>query len=329
MLPRELLQTVAVCELMLEGWVEPPSSGGIDLSTLAHQIISTIAERGAVTAEELYVRLCREGPFRTVAPDLFARLLRALGSTDIVEQGSDGRLILGLFGENLRARRDFYAAFASRTEYAVLAGDRMLGTLPLATLPKPGDHIVFAARRWQVKDVDAERQEVHVDPAKRRKRPSFVSGGGAVHHRVVERMRAILADDRPIPYLDGVAGSTLESARSHARTHRLAERRWIPVSRKTTVWLTWAGTVETATYEALLGSVGIQTRNEFVGLVCACSIADLSAALEPWSERVPDLLTLAEHVLPKRRRKYDEHLPDDLLDEGLASYLRWVSVSLT
>jgi ATP-dependent Lhr-like helicase len=329
LLPLELLQTIAVCELMLEGWVEPPSSGGIDLSTLTHQVISTIAERGAVTAQELSIHLCREGPFREVTTELLARLLKALGQRDIIEQGSDGRLILGLLGEKLRARRDFYAAFASRTEYAVVAGSRLLGTIPLDTLPKLGDHIVFAARRWQVQDVDSERQEIRVKPAKRRKRPTFISAVGEIHHRVIDRMRHVLEDDAAIPYVNAAARESLTAARHQARAHDLAQRGIIAINSKKAIWMTWTGTVETSTYAALLASMRIEARSEIVGLVCKCSEHDLSTALDHWSDGSPEMLTLAEHVHPKQRRKYDEHLPDDLLDEGIASSLRWVSPKLS
>lgn len=324
LLPLELLQAIAVCELVREGWVEPPSAGGIDLSTLTHQVISTIAERGAARAADLYVSLCRQGPFRNIEAELFARLLRALGSSDIIEQGKDGLLILGLVGEKLRARRDFYAAFASRIEYAVLAGSRLLGTLPLNTLPATGDHIVFAARRWQVKHVDPERQEIHVEPAKRRKRPTFVSAGGSIHYRVVDRMMQILGNDAAVPYLDVPARKALTEARSQAKTHQLAERRVLSITPKTTIWLTWAGTAETRTYEALLASVGLESRSELVGLVCSCSEDDLITTIRRWSASSPDLLTLAKHVQPKCRGKYDDYLSDELLDEGIASQLCWV-----
>jgi len=323
LLPFELLQTVAVCELMLEDWVEPPPSGELDLSTLTHQIISTIAEIGAATAAELHRRLCREGPFGSATEEVFVRLLRALRAADIVEQGADGKLILGLVGERLRARRDFYAAFATRTEYAVLAGSRVLGTLPMATLPKLGDHIVFAARRWQVTGVDSERQELYVEPAKRRKRPKFTGAGGAIHHQVVDRMMRILAADAEPPYLDATAGDSLAAARRHARAHRLAGRRRIALNAKTTIWMTWTGTAETLTYEALLASAGIDARNEQAGLVCSCPLEDLDMILAMWSKETPDLSSLAEHVQPKRLRKYDEHLSDDLLNDAIASMLVW------
>lgn len=326
-IPRELLQTIAVCQLMLEGWVEPPSSDGIDLSTLTHQIISTIAECGAISASDLHVRLCREGPFRSVGSSLFIRLLRTLGERDIIEQDSGRCLILGLIGEKIRARRDFYAAFATRTEYAVLAQSRLLGTLPIDTLPKVGDHIVFAARRWQVSHVDAERREIRVDPATRRQRPTFVSTGGAIHHRVIDRMRQVLSEATIPAFLDSTSQEALGFARSHAAANRLAERRWFSVNPTKTIWLTWAGTAETLAYQALLSSVGIESKNELIGLVCACSTSTLSSIIEHWSTSEPDLLTLAEHVQPKRIRKYDEFLDDDLLDEGIASRLKWRSPS--
>lgn len=323
LLPIELLQTIAVCDLMLEGWVEPPESGQLDLSTLTHQIISTIAETGALTASELNQRLCREGPFGNVPGPILVRLLRALGGADIIEQGADDKLILGLVGEKLRARRDFYAAFASRAEYSVITGTRVLGTLPIDALPKEGDHIVFAARRWQIASVDTERQELHVTAAKRRKRPKFLGGVGRVHQRVVDRMMHLLAAESEVPYLDATATESLAAARLVAKEYRLAERRRVSLNSKNCLWLTWTGTAETMTYEALLASHGVEARREVPGLVCGCSMGDLESLLAPWRNQTPDMLTLAEHVHPKQRRKYDAYFPDELLEEGIATSLRW------
>ncbi|MEM9166398.1 MAG: DEAD/DEAH box helicase [Planctomycetota bacterium] len=325
-LPLELLQMVAVCELMLERYVEPPQDGLLDLSTLTHQVMASISELGAATAQQLHARLCVEGPFRGVEPGLFARLLRALGAADIVEQGADGQLLLGLLGEKLRARRDFYAVFSSQIEYAVLAGKRLLGTLPLLTLPKPGENIVFAGRRWSVSSVDSERAEMHVSPASRRSRPKFLSSGGAVHHEVRERMRRILAETRSIAYLDTTARSALEAARVLANEHDLAERRLIAVGEQRTLWLIWSGTAEMRTARAFLRSHGIDADDEEVALECHCSEDKLVQLLKRSAADRPNLHELASHVQPKQLRKYDEHLPDDLLDVGIASSLRWLQL---
>ncbi|WP_297770590.1 helicase-related protein [uncultured Roseovarius sp.] len=41
-----LIRAVAMIDLLLEGWCEPPKAQALHLSTLVHQILSVIAERG-------------------------------------------------------------------------------------------------------------------------------------------------------------------------------------------------------------------------------------------------------------------------------------------
>jgi ATP-dependent Lhr-like helicase len=65
-------------ELLLEKWCEP-ANWGIALSTLVHQILSIIAEKGGAYAPRLYRVLCQDGPFRQVSSAIFADVLRAWG----------------------------------------------------------------------------------------------------------------------------------------------------------------------------------------------------------------------------------------------------------
>lgn len=322
-LPLDLLQCIAVIDLVLSKWVEPPPAHGLDLSTLTHQAISSIAELGACAAQDLHHRLCVHGPFGSVDARLFARLLRALGEADILEQGPDGLLILGLLGERLRKDREFYAAFASRSEYAVRAAGRVLGTLPLASLPQPGDHIVFAARRWQVATVDAGRRELLVQPARRRKRPRFVGAPGQVHDRVPERMRQLLTETTEPVYLDATATEALRAARRHAAQHGLHQRAIIDQGEGGCVWMTWAGTAQTTAAVALLATLGIKAEDQRVAISCPCPADTLRAALRRARASPPSPHDLALMVEPAARRKYDEHLPDDLLREVIAAELVW------
>jgi hypothetical protein len=142
-------------------------------------------------------------------------------------------------------------------------------------------------------------------------------------------MMQVLADDTPISYLDAPARDARSKARSRANVHQLVTRRCYAVNEQSAVWLMWTGAVEARTYGALLWSVGIDYRplvrgREFVGFYCDSSEADLIAVLRRWSTSTPNLLRLAEHIQPKRRRKYDEYLSDKLLDEWIASQLCWV-----
>ena len=56
-----LVRSIAMVELLIEGWCEPPFPEALHLSTLCHQVLSVIAERGGVNAAPLYDVLCRDG----------------------------------------------------------------------------------------------------------------------------------------------------------------------------------------------------------------------------------------------------------------------------
>lgn len=315
----ELLQTVAVCELMLQRWVEPPSPASMDLSTLAHQLISTIAEVGAADAATLYRRLCREGPFTGFDTPTFASVLRNLGGADVLEQGPDGKIILGIEGERLRTQKDFYAAFASRVEYTIVAGERTLGTLPIDTIPKVGEHLVFAARRWQVTEIDEPRLHLYVIPAKRRKRPVFTGGLGEIHPKIREEMLAIVSDARPCVYLDQVASGALEHARKVVKTRGLDRRGLIAIGDRRCLWMTWTGTRRQRTFMALLGIAGIGAQDREIAIECSASGADVHGCLMDFVASPPPLASIAKELTPKRCRKYDHLLSDELLEKAIAA----------
>jgi ATP-dependent Lhr-like helicase len=100
-----LIRSIAMIDLLLEGWCEPPKPEALHLSTLVHQILSVIAQRGGASANVIYNVLCREGPFRKVTTEVFANVLRAIGhpETDLIEQSGSGLLLLGKTGERLES----------------------------------------------------------------------------------------------------------------------------------------------------------------------------------------------------------------------------------
>jgi ATP-dependent Lhr-like helicase len=319
LLPLELLQTVAVCELMLRKWVEPPAPPSLDLSTLAHQMISTVVETGAVDVLTLHKRLCREGPFVLVEKPTFAAVIRNLGAADVLEQGPDGSLILGLEGERLRKQKDFYAAFASRIEFTIIAGDRTLGSLPIDTIPKVGEHLIFAARRWQVTDVDAARMSLYVKPAKRGQRPVFTGGLGEIHPKIRDEILAVLGDRRTYAYLDPTAAEALELARRAASSRGLGRRALIELSDQRCLWLTWTGTRRHRTLIALLALAGIDTLDRKVAIECCAGIEEVRRRLASAIKAPPSMAGLAQTVSPKQFRKYDHLFSEELLNESIAS----------
>ena len=82
----QLLRAIAMTELMLEHWCEPPDIGRWHLSTLIQQIMSVIIEVGGALASTLYERLITRGSFRNIDQPTFIRILRSMGDNDLVEQ---------------------------------------------------------------------------------------------------------------------------------------------------------------------------------------------------------------------------------------------------
>lgn len=309
----QLLQAIAVTELMLSGWVEPPSPPHCDLSTLTQQIMSMVAQTGGTRADQLYAQLCVAGPFRDVEKKLFASLLRGLAGRDVLEQmGAEGDLILGLRGEQLRKGAGFYAVFPTPEQYAVLHEGRCLGTLECA--PEKDEHLLFAGKRWQVTDVDRERLELHVVPARGWKRPKFSGGGGHIHPRIRQKMREILQATSPIGYLDAEAAKLLDDARAAAATAGLCDRTVIALGPRKSALMTWTGTRIQHTLCAIYAELGLDAGDEHVAIVFDLPEKELTDAVLLGLRARQDPQAIAQHWRPRERRKYDTLLDDALLD---------------
>lgn len=321
-LPLDLVQTVAVLELMLyDRWIEPMRPASLDLSTLVQQIVALIAETGGLRPDDAHRRLCVDGPFRAVSPGLLARILRGLGRRDIVEQAPGGEIILGLAGERLRASREFYAAFDAPRQFTVRAGDTALGSLPLSMPPAEGDHLVLAGRRWVVRRVDTDRLEVLVEPARGAGAPTFSGSVGEVHARVRERMREVLADPPAATYLDDRAAARLRDAAAVARDEGLAARSLAQSALSECIVLAWSGTRIQQTIAAAVRSRGIAAHAREVSITCGGPADTVRGALAEWAAQAESgfAVALAPFVRPRAVAKHDALLDDDVLDESIAA----------
>jgi ATP-dependent Lhr-like helicase len=314
----DLLQAAAMTELMLEKWVEPPNLDELDLSTLVQQILSVLAETGGIRADRLYERLVTNGVFRRVDVELFTCVLRRIAQHDLIEQMPTGDLILGLEGQRIVEKYDFYSAFMSPEEYRVSYDGSPIGSLPSLYIPEPGDHIVLAGRRWQIDMVDHDHREIAVKPAKGRKPPRFTGGTGEIHPRVRQKMRDVLRDDKALAYLNDTARSMLEHARHRAHIAGIFDHPLLSPSQNTSIWFTWTGT-------------RIQRTLMMMGLHAGLHVSDLGIALEfqhapdevksryaSVLDHPPGPLVLASLIPTKIRRKYDCYLDEELLIHSLA-----------
>jgi len=308
----KLTQTIAQVDLLLAGWCESPTAESLHLSTLLHQILSMIGEKGGVTAAESWRVLCQTGPFANVEKDLFITLLRQMGAMNLIEQAPNGTLLLGPEGERIQRQRGFYAIFHTPEEYTLIAPDGPLGSLPISHPLIPGNHMIFGGQRWLIRDVDSRRRVVALVPSPAGKPPRFAGSGWLVGREVRRRMRSVLNCHEARAYLDGTAKYFLEAARRTFTDLGLSNRSLIQYGGDSYLFC-WTSDLVRHTLRALLASVSCEVDVLAVALRCPglpprSFVAKLRDALH--SDHDPVLL--ASKVRNRETEKYDEYLGDNL-----------------
>lgn len=316
------IRSVAVVRLLLAGFVEPAAPSPETASTLIHQVLSVIAERGGIRPKSLFDLLCGPGPFSSIDPSDFAQLLRHLGSAEVrmIEQAPDGVLMLGPEGEKIVQSRGFFAVFESADEWRLTAGGRTLGTLPISFPVHKDSLVIFAGQRWIVLDVDDAGKVLSVAPHPGGMVPRFEpSSGEPAHDRLLGEMRAVyLGNDVP-EYLDAAAQELLAEGRDTFRGLDLDRRSIIQEDRDLHLFV-WRGSQTTAVFSAALGMAGLE-----------CGVHDLGVTLSkttpeqmmPILEKLGSLSALdpmdvAAFVKNVRAGKFQDFVPETLAQKQWA-----------
>jgi ATP-dependent Lhr-like helicase len=319
----DLVQAVAMVNLLLRPWNESPDTGGLHLSTLTQQLLSLIAQHGGVTPLQAHQVLCQHGPFSRVHPELFKKLLRALAAekVDLITQASDGLLLLGTAGERLVNHYSFYAAFRTGVEYRLVANGRTLGMMPVDYPLMPGSLLIFGGRRWKVLTVDDHDKIVELTRSSGGRPPQFAGSGGAGVADEVRREMLAIYQSADIPaYLDANAVRLLGEGRTNFTRFGLHTQPVMSWGADILIF-PWRGDRILSTLALALTGNGVEVAQDGVCLTMtgtdrAGAIARLSQLHAGGS---PDPLVLAAGVGTKIVEKYDEQLTEELLNEAFAA----------
>lgn len=310
-----LFQMVAMVELMLERWVEPPEVAGIHLSTLVQQSLSFVAERGGAPATALYDALCRQGPFSSVSPSDFARLLKELGLHEVLSQADDGTLLPGRRGERMIEHYKFYAAFNTPDELRLECRGRLLGTLSTEQPLSIGGFLIFGGRRWRIEVVNASQKVVEVSPAASGRVPTFDAAvGGAVHDEVRRRMKALYGRAVAPEWLNTGAATLWNEGQAAFKAQRLDADPIIDQGGECAVFH-WSGdrVGNTLAFEFLRRDLHATPVGPAL-IVEGASIDRVRSTLEEVARDVPsEPSVLLDQVRQLEREKWDYLVPRDLL----------------
>lgn len=316
----ELFQAVAVVELMLERWYEPPTVSSLHLSTLVQQILSVTAQHGGASAAQLFTALCVAGPFEHVSQAQFLELLRNLGSTQLLSQAGDGTLLAGAVGERIVNHYSFYAAFKSAEEFRLISQGQQLGTIPIDYPVLPDSLMIFAGRRWRVVSVDTATKTIELTPSRGGTSPVFLGGGAAVADRVRIKMRELYEGSETPIYLDQQASELFAEGRAAYRQLRLGESSVIEDGKNTLLFV-WRGSHACSTLSVMLTALEVKHSVEAMTINCAdiergellSTLAAIAAMPKPTPRELARIAPVQNVDL------YDEYLSESLLIDSAAA----------
>ena len=213
----QTIQAIAMINLMLRRWNEPPDASRLHLSTLLHQVMALVAEHGGVTAARAWDVLVRCGTFTGVDIGLFKTLLRRMGNPEVglLEQAPDGTLLPGSCGRApAREQGHIFACLCLRrnTRSSPKAGARSGRFRAEPVLARPDAHP--CRRRWRVIEVNGQRRELTVRPAHGGTPPSFGGEARPPADGVVGEMRRFWEDLTLPAFLDPTAKQLVAEART-------------------------------------------------------------------------------------------------------------------
>lgn len=316
-----LVESIAMVNLLLDKWVEPPAGEMVHGSTFVQQLLSLIAQYGGVTAADAYAVLCESGPFLHITRTMFKALLRQLAAHDLIEQQKDGLLFHGARGEKFVNHYDFYTAFVTPDEYRLMTSGTLLGTLPIVNPVTEGSFLIFAGRRWRVMDVDQEKRVIGLAPAGGGRVPIFDSGPrGTVHDRIRAEMLAIYLSENVPAYLDAAAVDLLREGRENFRRYMLHRTNFIRYG-DGTLYFPWYGDLAINTLVQQLAARGIDVSVEGPAIVAERTAPDVfrDIVIECERERPVDTIALAASIENKVEEKWDSYLDEATLCASLAS----------
>lgn len=313
-----LVQSIAMVNLLLDGFCEVPAEGQLHLSTLVQQILSCIAQHGGIYAPVLHERLCVSGPFKAIDAKTFATLLRGLGERELIQQMQNGELVMGVAGEKLVNHYTFYTAFITREEYTLLVSGQVLGSLPIDFPLVIDNFLIFAGRRWRIAEVQEREKVVLLEPAKGGRVPDWNSGRSLVDDRVRQEMFAVYCSNEMPAFLDKRAQELLVEARAEFERAQLRFTSIIEAEGDVLLF-PWRGDRAMHTLELFLQQQALQVTREGPSLrISTVPSDDVKALLSATADKPVDRVVLAQAVRNLETEKHDANLPLDLLVVGYA-----------
>ncbi|MEH1846473.1 MAG: DEAD/DEAH box helicase [Nostoc sp.] len=250
-IPWQLLQSIAIIQLYLEEqWIEPIRPIKYPLSLLYHQTMSILTATGEISPNALAKQIFSLPPFAAILKEDFQLLLRYLIEIGHIQHTDQGKLILGLTGEKVVRKFQFYAVFTEQQEYIVKQGATEIGSI--VTPSAVGNQFALAGKTWEVVEVDFKKKAIFVKQAEGKASIYWRGSGGTVHTKVLQRMQQVLFENVEYSYLQKNALQRIRKVRQLVQQVGLDKQNVLQLEKGKCCIFPWMGTVAYRTLERLL-----------------------------------------------------------------------------
>ena len=315
-----LIKAIAIAQLYItKKWVEPPDPPTLPYALLYHQTMARLLTVGEAQPKTLARDVLSLGAFRHISQEDYQLLLRYLLEVGHLTRTDSGGMMIGREAERVATDYRFCSVFEAADEYDVQAAGESIGSVYGAA--PPGARIALAGKVWQVERISEARKTVYVTPSQGAGSAQWNSPGRAVvHDRILQEMRAVLADERVYLYLDDSARDRLAAMRSDAREMGILDSELVTLEPGRYALFPWAGTKKTTALALALNLFGVEAyvmpggfEPVYLELRTGKSMAETLALVKAIRSRPIELDALpltAEHQVAM---KFNEYIPQELL----------------
>lgn len=311
--PWSLLQSLACWLLYKEGFIEPPSITDFSYDILLHQAMSITKGHSGINKLELIRQLQKNFAFSLITKAQIMDIIDHLIKTDLLEQLRD-EVIIGVEGEKIVNKRDFYSVFQSQIYFKVVNAGNTIGQIPLSPQIREDENIFLAAKIWKIRFVDYEAKKIEVIKAVDGKSPIFSGDGADLHGRIREKMYEVLFSTEHYEVLNEISATEIEKLRRYFRVFKISNLKLempLMVEKSQLRLFAFCGSKVNRTISWLLDLNGIQhTGNESTG---SFTIKLLPEEFEAKWPKITDILEEA-----------DEHLERLIMEKpGILFFSKW------
>lgn len=312
------LQSLAVMELNLEGWIEPAKNYKVPYDIAFHQIISICAKANGMTLTKLLEDILQISVFKTLNKDLVKIMIMQMIENDILEELQDTKeIIIGLRGEKILRSKDFYAVFYSPEMFTVYNKTKKVGTLDRNPSVQTGSNVILAGKLWTITEVNDAKNKVYVTFAVNGEPPAFTSRNIQVHPKIHEKMLDILLADNKFEYSSEEGIALLYDLRKSYHDIQLASNeRPVWIQKNKVLFEPFAGTVVSKTLNWMIKTTGLDARVvDSLGRILISDTSQLEEKIKELYQRDWSTSDILDVVMRNElfRSKYTDYLPNNIV----------------